>query len=892
MTDPFGTAALREGTLLAWRNSPTRLREDAAAEADLVRAGYRDRLLTELAQNAADAAARAGIPGTLRVRLHDDVLRIANTGAPLDVDGVHALAALRASGKTGSASGIGRFGVGFTAVRSVSDEVELRSTSGSLLFSAARTRAAVTEAGLDLPAAGVPALRLVWATDETPPTGFDTEVVLRVRPGVDAAALLAGFAAEAVDLLLELPAIATIEIGDTVLHRTERDLDGERAGLTEITVGDRTWWQYRTDTARWLVPVVDGRVRPVTDDVLRAPTRSDEELSIPALLIADVAMQPDRRRVLPGTPLTGVAHGYARFVAAIPRDQRPNLVPQPGFARSEVDATLREDLLRELRTQPWVPAARTAADPDAADLVPTRATVIPGLTEALADALADAVPDLVDPQLSGPRHAPALAAVDTHRMGLARIAELLGGQHREPSWWRALYDALEPLVVDALAVEELAAVPVPLADGRTVTGPRTTVVGTDLGHALDAAVGALDWVRLVHPDAAHPLLDRLGAARATAGDLLSDPALRARIEDLDYDDPTAATELATAVLSLVGLAAPDTQPGWLGELPLPDSDGELVPADELLLPGAPLADVLDDDSLFGTVDTALVERVGEEPLRALGVGWGFTVMRAELPTGPEHDLDDEPRWWDTLTDDPETLIAVRDLDLVDPARWSQALTLLAADPATAATLTDRDGYTAWWLRTHAEIDGRRLGQLRAPDDDTFAGLLDALDHPAAPALAAALAPATVDDTGLAGVLLDRLADPQRTATPDVVTRTHRLLAEAADRGVLDLDDLNLPAGVRSLAGTVADPDVALVLDRGHLGAVVPPERLVLGGLDTAPALADLLDLPLASAAVHAQVLGDGEPSTWDREPGAVLACTVLGLPLPSGTVVVHGDLVV
>ncbi|NKT07498.1 hypothetical protein GS470_00930 [Rhodococcus hoagii] len=63
MTDPFGTDALRDGTILAWRNSPTRLREDAAAEADLVRAGYRDRLLTELAQNAADAAARAGVPG-------------------------------------------------------------------------------------------------------------------------------------------------------------------------------------------------------------------------------------------------------------------------------------------------------------------------------------------------------------------------------------------------------------------------------------------------------------------------------------------------------------------------------------------------------------------------------------------------------------------------------------------------------------------------------------------------------------------------------------------------------------------------------------------------------------------------------------------------------------
>ena len=37
------------------------MREDAAAESDLAKAGYRDRLLTELAQNAADAAAAAAI---------------------------------------------------------------------------------------------------------------------------------------------------------------------------------------------------------------------------------------------------------------------------------------------------------------------------------------------------------------------------------------------------------------------------------------------------------------------------------------------------------------------------------------------------------------------------------------------------------------------------------------------------------------------------------------------------------------------------------------------------------------------------------------------------------------------------------------------------------------
>ncbi len=99
--------------------------------------------------------------------------------------------------------------------------------------------------------------------------------------------------------------------------------------------------------------------------------------------------------------------------------------------------------------------------------------------------------------------------------------------------------------------------------------------------------------------------------------------------------------------------------------------------------------------------------------------------------------------------------------------------------------------------------------------------------------------------------------------------------------MLDLDDLDLPAQVRSLTGAVVDPDVALVLDRAHLAAVVPPERLVLGALDTAAALADLLDLPLASAVVEARVVGDGEVSTGTASPAR---CRVVRGPGPATAV--------
>src|SRR5688500_17618665 len=175
--DPFGTAAVRRRVLAAWTDSPARFREDANAEEDLVRGGYRDRLLVELAQNAADAAVRAGVPGRLRLELTGDVLRAANTGAPLDADGVSALATLRASAKRDEPSTVGRFGVGFAAVLAVSDEPAVHSTSGGVRFSAGGTRAEVAAVGslADEVArrdGAVPVLRLPWPAAGEAPDGF------------------------------------------------------------------------------------------------------------------------------------------------------------------------------------------------------------------------------------------------------------------------------------------------------------------------------------------------------------------------------------------------------------------------------------------------------------------------------------------------------------------------------------------------------------------------------------------------------------------------------------------------------------------------------------------------------------------------------------------------
>lgn len=911
-----------------------------------MRAGYRDRLLTELAQNAADAAAKAGVPGRVAVRLDGRTLHITNTGAPLDLPGVHALTALRASGKADPAD-VGRFGVGFTAVLSVSDDIEVRSTTGSLSFSRQRTLDTLRDNEIQLPAGDAhfvpPTLRLVWPAATPPAPGADTEIVLRLRDDVDPSALLSAMRAEAADLLLELPALQRVRIADDEFTSTLGELGN---GVRELRVdgpGDerRSWWQYRTSRARWLLPVRNGKPVAAAPDVLRAPTRSDEELSLPAILIADIPMQPDRRRLLPGARIAELATGYADFARALAPADRLALVPAPGFARSEADSLLREAIVGELRTNGWLPVlsavqqetrlddeldpmGESAADlgvipsastdspddavepvdgdaesiwgggffeppvttpPSYANAVPTRASVFTGLTTELAELLDDVIGPLVIPELSGPAHSEALGTLDVHRLGLARLAELSGGLQREPGWWRRLYEALESFVADPLAAEELGALAVPLADGRVVTGPRTVVLDDQLEVPIP-----VHWARLVHPDAAHPLLARLGARSATAEDLLNDPGLHAELEDRPDDEDTL-----DAVLRLASHANPALLPPWLGLLELPDTAGELRRADELLLPDAPLYPLLVEDAPFGTLDKALVDAYGVEPLRAIGVGWDFSVVTEADPTGPDHDLDDEEQWWSGLTADPPELAAVRDLDLVDEIAWPDALLQLVSEPRTRRLLADPDGYTAWWLRRHARIDGTPLGLLRHPADTEFTGLLhefgfDGFSRTDLDALRAVFADPVVLSTELAEALLEALADPAKTPSPEVISRTHRKLAIAVATQRLEVTDLELPNRVRALSGAVIDPADALVLDQPWLALALPADRLVYGDTEHAQALATLLDLPAASAAVTAEVLGTGRRGTWATEPLGVVLREMLTLPAQDGDLVLHDEL--
>jgi hypothetical protein len=934
--DPFDTAAVRDRVLAGWAASPARFREDANAEEDLVRGGYRDRLLVELAQNAADAAARAGVPGRLRLELtgtasSTSVLRAANTGAPLDADGVQGLATLRASAKRDEDATVGRFGVGFAAVLAVSDEPAVVSADGAVRFSADRTRAEVAAlpvlAGeLERRGGAVPVLRLPWPAEGSVPAGFATEVVLPLREGARPA-VEAALADLPVDLLLALPGLEAVEI---VLDGASRTLAIEWAdGSARVSDDGRTTvWQVaqrsgelpaalladrpveersrRGWTVTWAVPLDgDGVPRPLpAGQVIHAPTPSDEPLSLPLRLIAPFPLGPDRRHVAPG-PVTdalvaAAADTFAELVATLPADPGLlRLVPRAGLAGAALDAALGAAVLGRLRATAWLPVAGS----DTARQLPERAAVLDDATDERVEVLADVLPGLLPAAWSRRSDTPALAVLGIRRVGIAEVVEVVRGVERPASWWGRLYEAL-----DGADREELAALPVPLADGRTAHGPAGVLLpegGLPVEH-----LGPLG-LRLAEPEAvvlpaARRLLERLGAVPATAAAVLADPAVRSAVEtsmdavdspDHDALDGSPEPEdLARAVLALVAAARPAVgELPWLTELALPDAAGGWAPAGELVLPGSALAAVLEEGAL-GLLDPETAATADPEALRAVGVLDTFALVRGEDPD--ELDVDAADRWADAVLDrlpldaPPPVwppLTGVRDLELVQD--WHRALPLLAAAPADARADVllggvPVPGYLRWWLSTHRVLDGQRPDRLRHPDSTELQGLYEpATGAPAA--LDLLRPPMTVDDV-LVDVdgaidLLDRLGDPARTVRPDVLRTVYARLAQALD-GV----DVDPPERVRVAPDRVTED--AVVLDAPYLQPLVGEPVVPAGG---APgAVADLLDLPLASEKVQGSVAGRGRRLLWAELPGAELAAARLGVVELEGELAVQEELTV
>nr|WP_202893712.1 hypothetical protein [Kribbella italica] len=924
--------------MAGWAAAPVRFREDANAEEDLALGGYLDRVVVELAQNAADAAVRAGVPGRVRFSLRDQTLVVANTGTSLTAAGVESLATLRASAKRDDdleraggdlrqldprAVAVGRFGVGFSAVLAVTDEPVILSRSGGVRFSRADTAAAVGALGsdgLDLEVrrrdGQVPVLRLPFPAEGEPPAGFDTAVILPLRNDA-ARELVRRLLADAGDpLLLALPGLERIEIDVDGEERvladvTERWTVRRAAGVLDEDARERLLADRPTEErARPYWSVLWALPRSGDADVPRtvfAPTPTDESLSLPVLLLATFPLDPSRRHVAKG-PLTDhlvekAAQAYARLLQT-QAEAGANVLPMvpTGLAAGPLDRALREEIMRVLPGTPilaglggrYLEESGGQAAPEL--LAPRDAVVVAGADEAFEVVLAPMIPGLVRERR---QDRTALEALGVRRLDLAEVVDQLGAAGESPEWWRETYGALSGMVTDPLLREALGTLPVPLADGRLVRGVRGLLLpGRELPSDVLATFGEYG-VRVVHPEAAHETLERLGALPATPRTLLEDSAVRAAVENAD--DPEL---IAAAVLGVVAVD-PSQADGlwWLSDLVLRDADGELVPANALVIPGSEAEAVLDADEV-APIQRDLLDRYGVEALAAVGVLSSLGVVAAAdvvLDELPEElaDLDGIEDWADDVAPDGSRygvtvgeLVAVRDLDWITDDAWPRVLDLFGSSPELRRALVDRPrvvgpddrafgvpSYAAWWIRERVLLeDGEPLAGRADPEvDPVLASLLDPapewtarLDPEVRTAVGLVRTVADLDVDGV-GELLDRLAEPRRaigesailslwqqlgtlTVFPDSAPEYVRVLGGAAEQTARA--DESADAAVELLsqvvaAGNAVVADAPMWLQREDLGGFVVAFGAVADGLS------DLLEVPMAGEVAAGKVEGEG-----------------------------------
>ncbi|WP_024285665.1 sacsin N-terminal ATP-binding-like domain-containing protein [Cellulomonas sp. KRMCY2] len=995
--DPFGTAGLRAAVLAAWVAHPARFREDANAEEDHGRGYYRDRVVVELAQNAADAAVRAGVPGRLLLRLtttgSGGTLVAANTGAVLDAAGVASLASLRASAKrsavgpapeghVAAAPTVGRFGVGFAAVRSVADEVVVASTSGAVHFSLERTAELLARdvppdltAEVDRRHGSLPALRLPFAVDgpvDLVTGAWDTAVVLTLRdlPAVEQVRSQLEAVGDA--LLLALPGLAAVEVDVDGRFRevrdvTERWVVANRSGNLDprlladrpVEERDRTGWQ-----VTWAVPRRGTTAEHAA--VVHAPTPTDEPCTVPALLVATFPLDPSRRHVAPG-PLTDVlvaraGEVWAELLSACRDEQERDrgapdrtghgTAPHPldlivgGLPAGALDSALREVVVEASRRVPVFSPVDGGPALSAGEVVVLDGPA--GRDPAVLRVLGAWLPGLVE---IGSHHRHLVRLLDLATTELGDVVDAL--PTTEPDRLIALYDAFA--AADSSTLEQLATLPVLLADGRTVRGARGLVL---LDEGVDpAAVRSLNrWgLRVVEPRAAHPLLERLGATRADAAALLRHPVLRERVLGGDVEDDVADVETlvegddlavrrdgeggsrrtdptALVVLGLISAVlragvTPDREP-WFGEVLLPAADGELVPASGLVLPGSPAAQWFDPEVL-PPLDASRVERWGAA-LEVVGVRSGLTVVSVhagddESAARSEDDglLSDALDGWDEYLDllgpDVATateLHAVADLDAVRDEAWPAVLHALVAGEARRALIAPvrlPDGgtapsYTAWWLRRRGGLGLDRPFAL--PDAAAGPG---ATRGPGQRAVAALLGEAPAVVAGLDAEVLGVLGGVADTADLD----------EAGWADVLDAlpvvaEPVDLALAVEIWRGlarrAVRDPGFAIDLERvsvlpalvddGHgrpKAVVVPADEVAVATPMWAQHLraGPFVVVPPSAASAMAEAL-DADLAA-EREAGAVTSVgnvvptpEVIGAVFPAApaTWVEHEDLLV
>lgn len=454
-----------ERLLEVYRADPGRLEQDANIERSISEGAYAKRQLFELLQNAADAM--RGENGRAEVILTDSTLYVANSGEPLSVDGALSLMATHKSVKRGEQ--IGRFGLGFKSVLTVSDSPRIFSQSGSLSFDRAWSR---SELEKEVPGhAHYPATRMARPVDPSDWRRSDkvldelmewatTVVSLPVHAHRDVLAnSIRIFPAE---FLLFSQHVASLDLKDRTAGSSRRvTLSRGEDGLLELDdAGKRSAWVLETrihkpsmaalldggyQAAReaveitWAAPVEGVRVG-VGAFWAYFPTPSFTTLS--GIVNAPWKLADDRESLLPGPfndeMLADVLPSLV--VSALPRihrRERPaaviDVLPARGKeARSHADDVINQPIIEAVSNAPCIPSAGGTLRH------PTRVRLHPeGLEPEELELWRSACPDLewwVDHSVvSAERRSKVLRLLGQHRKTAVTIKEWLEHLVRDSS---------------------------------------------------------------------------------------------------------------------------------------------------------------------------------------------------------------------------------------------------------------------------------------------------------------------------------------------------------------------------------------------------------------------------------------------------------------------------
>lgn len=623
LPDPLGAAQLTAQNLAIWAQDPGRLHEDLTSESELAHVGYRGRVVTELLQNAADAIDHDGV---VEIRLFNDpafgpTLDVANTGKPLDADGLTALTALRRSSKRDPQNSLGHFGVGFASVLSVSDRPHIGTAATLIAFDAERTQGA---AGHDGP---VPVLRTPFVVAGQGLANFATTVRLPLRD-VDAICEVRQELSNLGDwVLVAMPSLTSVTIRDQLddcvdpvtiehvdqrwevvrsngtlptdvvselpQHRQHRNSWNVAWAFPKRAQSDRHGAQCNSDALQEALASLggtsshSGESRPMTGagslaghgsqslsgiGFIGAPTPTKERFDWPVGLTASFPISEDRQHIVDG-PVTDylidqAAKLFVEHVAHLAQQRHSwwhHLPAAAGRHRIGLKMLARiEELLADAQVIVEVDGLSEETEDtgsfdnfDSLDthrrlLRPAEATFLAHPQLASDDDFLKSLP------VSGMHLAqvPSTHHECARRIGLLglplnamlRKIELPGiapgsiqSNNNTAAQWGDLYHALSEHRSDPDVREALAELPVPLADGRVVHGPRGCLLvppSTDKElHDMLLQSGKLLGLRLVSPevashDACLDILLHAGVQRFTALEFLERPELRNWVREL------------------------------------------------------------------------------------------------------------------------------------------------------------------------------------------------------------------------------------------------------------------------------------------------------------------------------------------------------------------------